>query len=194
MAQPRRIALVLAAAVVAVATVLTAFLAGDNADGPADATGTPIPIADTTGAIRVDVPGDWAEIQTEPSRDGAVPRILAAPDAEAYKERRDARGLEFLYTPDLDREHIGRTLDEVAATSDALEACERSERRGFDQRGFKGSVDVFSECGTAKAELRVIAARPPDAPGLVVISIQAASEAERDLILGTFAVTPGTDR
>lgn len=177
-----------AAALAATALVLAAFLLGDDTDPTPAAPGTPI--ADATGTLRAVVPAGWNEIENEPSRDSTVPRILAAPDASAYRARRDAPGMELLFTEGLTAKHIDQVLEEFASRSGAREQCTGTPtREPFTQRGFAGSIEVYTACGESGADLTVVAALGPGKTGLIVLSIQGATAGEQDLVLTGFAIT-----
>ena len=169
------------------ALALSAFLLGDDATRPS---GRGTPVADATGTLRAVVPVGWNEIESEPSRDGTVPRILAAPDAAAYRARRDAPGMELLFTTGLTNRHIDSVLEEFASRSGARQQCDGSPtREPFTQRGFAGSIEVYTKCGDTDADLTVVAAQGPNRTGLIVLSVQGATPAERELVLTGFAIT-----
>lgn len=180
----------MATVVVGVAVVVllvVAVFGGD--DGSSE---KPSRVTDETDTLKVTVPGGWDETNEEPfEREGgeALPRIEAAPDLEAYRERRDAPGFELLFAEGLGDDHLDTLLNRVAKRTNVAVECRRTKREPFEQRGYEGFVEKHLGCGDTGLDFWVVAAVAPGGGGDVVLAVQGASEEELTLILDTFSVT-----
>jgi len=193
----------LVAGVAVVAIVIVLLVAGDDGarDSRALPAQSPYPryhrVSDDSGAIEVDVPVAWREVSGAPLDTGASghdPYVQASSDLDAYRHGFDTAGLEILV---VESSRVGedhsRLLAEIAARSETADCTEEEPRQAFDQRGFEGFLDVFSDCGPNHAQLWLVAAAPRDTDrGVVVVGIKVLTTADREAAeraLSTFTVT-----
>ncbi len=155
-----------------------------------------VTVEDESGAITMEVPEAWdavdgslwlddngdvlgAQLSAEPSGEGARPFVS------------------FLATPISEALDIDNVLDTFAA--DYGEICATTEERSEYEDGlYTGKYDYYTGCGDADEVVFVIAAMPEEQNFLVLVVVQALTEADlsaADRIFDTFKVVgelPGT--
>jgi serine protease Do len=150
-------------------------------------------VADDSGAISVEVPSSWAQV------DGAgitetTYQLSAAPDlgafAAAVHAAYDAPGLTIIATQDdtiSDDEYIQRYVEEFGPD------CSDGETDAYDDGVYRGKYLYLPGCGTAGADVVIVVAHDYEDTGTVLVSMTLVSEedkqASRDHILSTFYVT-----
>lgn len=174
-----RVRVATALAVAAVAGVTVAVVVADGGGPAVDE------VSDETGAITVNVPEGWGDVERSPFTvgDRTYPYVQAAPDLDAYHDDPGAPGLEVLLVEGLGRQDVDRLLDETAERLRAPRECEGRDRRPFEQRGFEGSLEVYTRCGDAGTELWLLVAANPRDDALVVAGIQGADPELRQRVL-----------
>jgi hypothetical protein len=171
----------------------------EEAPPPEEASEPPAPntdyasITDDTGALRVEVPREWSDINGAPwfFQGGEVgPGILAAPDVEVWTSFDSAPGLLFgassTIVGEYDEEEILDLFYETAA-----DGCEYAGREPYDRGDFKGYKDVWADCGGAGTRLVQVAAAPEDRSFLLTVQVGITSEMDpeiEDHILESFEV------
>jgi hypothetical protein len=161
--------------------------------------------ADDTGAIEVEVPVDWDDVDSQPFENG-IPNLRAAPDVAALLDGFDGAGIDFtafsaddpdaLFDP-ANEDAMDAFLDQAAAADTGrgatfTDACDDSDRDDFDDAGFAGFVDTYGDCGEDETEILVIAAADGEATaGIAVLLVLADDDdrAARDDILDSFEVS-----
>jgi serine protease Do len=179
--------------------VTTSFgneLAGEaTADSGADATYSGYTtIQDDTGAIEVEVPSEWSDVDGAPYTDEAGVRridVRASSDLEAFQSSWNTPGMIFTASSALARN--SSELDLLDELKDSLESsCTYAGREPYEDPLYTGSYDLYTECGGVGATYVVVAAAPEDRSFLLRVQIQANSDRDFDAldrILGSFVVT-----
>ena len=160
---------------------------GDTASPPASAEGY-YTVYDDTGAIAVNVPNAWTELDTSVwesswgSSDFTAASIIATTDFTAYNNWA-APGVWFAASEDW-----GRTggyiqlLDGVKGWYQ--DDCDFGSRGDYEDVAFEGGYDIWKNCGDANSTNLVIGARPKnDADAyLVLVQIQVLDDADLDAV------------
>jgi serine protease Do len=148
-------------------------------------------ISDDSGALTVEVPIEWADLDGTAITldDGTeLQNISAAPDLAAFFGNWSSPGLSFTatdqaMTPD-------EMLDELLA--DAGSSCEDAGRESYDDGLYSGKVQYYANCDGIGAATIGIAAAPADGGFTAFLIIQLASDADiavLDQIVQTFTVS-----
>jgi serine protease Do len=148
-------------------------------------------IQDDTGAVQVEVPAEWADVDGAPYTDDAGNYIIdvrAASSLDAFLTGWDTPGMILSASSDL-----LASLDEVAILDEintGLEGtCDYQGRSPYSDPAYEGQYDLYTDCGGVGATFVVVAAVPADRSYLVLVQIQANAERDfeaLDRILNTF--------
>jgi serine protease Do len=182
-------------------TTVTSFeeeLGGDIVpDEGGDAAGYPeyTTISDDTGAISVDVPTEWSQVDGAPfTGEDGIERtdVRAAPDLSAFQEGWDVPGMILTASSGLipSGASVESVLDDFIASAEGV--CSYAGRQPYEDPLYGGSFDVFTDCGGTTASYVVVAATPPDGGFLVTVQVQVVAERDLealDTILNSFVVT-----
>ncbi len=171
---------------------------GDTTAGggaPADAAGYEYTqVTDDTGALQVEVPTEWSDVDGAPYTDAegrAITDVRAAPDLEGLQNRWDTPGVIFSASSAIAQQANETTLlDEV--NPQLSEQCTYEGRQPYEDPLYTGQFDLYTDCGGVGATFVVVGAVPEDRAYVIRVAVQA--NAERDLealdrILNTFVVT-----
>lgn len=158
-----------------------------------------VTVRDDTDTLEMDVPLTWDDLRSSiwTASDGAVigPRLIAAPDADAFSNSYTAPGVVFLasrmlldeYTPDT---FLDLYYDEIAGSGE----CTYEGREAYTDPFYTGVADLYAGCGAAPgSEIVIVAGTPDDDSYMVVVWVQFAGDdgwAALERILNTFWV-PG---
>jgi len=152
-------------------------------------------VQDNTGAIQMEVPQEWADVNgANWTDDGDVigAAISAASDLAAYNERWDVPGVFFGVTDDIAK--LGGYVQVLDVRRDDLSSiCTFSSRNDYTDSAFEGKYDVFTSCNGADNVYVVLAARPINNPTayLVLVEVNIMTDADLaalDQIYQTFDV------
>ncbi len=153
-------------------------------------------VTDDSGAIQVEVPDTWSDVDGRPWVDGDEvigASVYAARDLDAFLNTWDEPGVIFNVSNDLAR--LGgyvQLLDIVSA--DFREACELDGRYDYEDPLYRGRYDYYVNCGgPGGAWYLILSAVPIDNPqdALILVEVQIISDADLaalDRILGTFQI------
>ncbi len=171
---------------------------GGGEDGTAtggDATyGEYVSIQDDTGAVSVDVPAEWSDIDGAPyTGEDGIDRVdvRAAPSLEAFAGGWDTPGMILTASSGLAASSTPEAvLDQLGASGS--EVCTYEGRQPYEDQLYSGVYDIFTNCGGTAATYVIVSAAPAD--GSFIVSVQVQANAERDYeaidrILSTFVVT-----
>ena len=145
-------------------------------------------VYDDTGAIAVNVPNAWTELDTTVwesswgSSDFTAASIIATTDFTAYNNW-TAPGVWFAASEDWG--NIGgyiQLLDGVKGWYQ--DDCEFDSRGDYDDIAFEGGYDIWKNCGAADSTNVVIGARPKGDTDayLVLVQIQVLDDADLDAL------------
>jgi hypothetical protein len=130
-------------------------------------------LRDDTGRLGVDVPRDWSDHRTAPSRladGGETPSLAAAPALTSFLDGFDAPGLTALVVGD----EPGEALDAYAFAEDCTDG-RAGAYRGDDA---EGRYEVWESCGGTINDIVTVAVRPADADETVLLLVQVVTAAD----------------
>jgi hypothetical protein len=147
-------------------------------------------VVDDTEVLSVDVPIEWADIDTTPFTldDGTeVPGILASPSIAAYVETYLTPGLLFTALGPVP------SLDELLAEFAPDEGeCTDAGIQDYGDELYTGRFQEFTDCDGTGTVFVTVAAVPPDNSFTAVVVMQLVSDADLevlDQVIATFTVT-----
>ncbi len=151
-------------------------------------------ISDDTGAISVEVPVEWTDVDGRPYEDEEgrqITDVRAASDLALFNETWGTPGMVFSASTDW----LATTNEEELLNlirSDFDEVCEYSGRELYEDPLYSGSFDTFVNCGDEAATYVVVAARPPEGSYILLVQVQANADRDfeaLDRILASFIVS-----
>ncbi len=153
-------------------------------------------VTDDLGAIQMDVPVEWTDIDGSSWKDDSgadYASIWAAPNLEDFEGTWGTPGVFFDVTKDMAL--LGGYVQVLDGTRDKafLEACELDGRSDYQDVLYRGRYDYYVDCGSAGAHYLILSAVPIEQPDafLILLEIQIVTEADLDAadrILNTFNV------
>jgi serine protease Do len=180
----------------ATASTFGSVSGGTSDDGSTGAYGSYVAVTDDYGAIQIEVPQAWGEVDGSPWVDGGDvigASIWAAPDLQGFVDTWDVPGVIFNVSDDLAR--LGgyvQLLDIYRETY--LQNCELEARYEYEDSAFRGKYDVFKKCGGSGGPSQLVLAAVPRANAsdyLILVAVTVTSDADLDAldrILATFNV------
>ncbi len=148
-------------------------------------------IQDDTGAVQVEVPAEWSDVDGAPYTDDAGNAIIdvrASSSLQSFLNGWDTPGMILSASSDLAAStDEGALLDQLnAGLSDA---CVYEGRSPYSDPAYEGQYDLYTDCGGVGATYVVVAVVPPDRSYLILVQIQANGDRDFDAldrILNTF--------
>lgn len=151
-----------------------------------------VTVTDDSGAISVEVPVEWAEVDGRPlvvDEGGGRPNIRAAPSLEGFETSFAVPGVNVSLFEGAAPSDADELLDDA---SGALEAsCANVTRQPYDDARLMGSFDEYTGCGDEESSVVVVVAGPEDGGYLVRVLIQVVTRTDLgalDTILDTVVV------
>jgi serine protease Do len=148
-------------------------------------------LTDDSGAIQVEVPLEWNDVDGSPwILDGEQIglAVSAASDLAGFQDTYDTPGLFFGASRALAAEYdVNGLLDAVDFSAD----CAYDGRYEYDDGVYVGFYDLYVECGTAQSTIASIAAIPEDGTFMVWVLTQMLNDRDVDAfgqIIDTFDV------
>lgn len=155
-------------------------------------------ISDNSGAIVMEVPAEWADIDggewISDAGDVIGGTLSAAPDLGEFYETYGVPGVSLIASKGLGGEDLAGLLD----LYDYTDGCTYDGRSDYEDPVYTGAFDLYVDCGEAGSIIVVLAAKPADNSHAVVIEAQAVTDADVDAldhVLDTFnvvGVLPGS--
>ncbi len=148
-------------------------------------------ITDDSGAIYVEVPVEWADVDGSNwfGDDGSVlgSQLLAAPDINAFNSTYTAPGMQILAGA-----FFGNTtMDELADVVDFSSDCVYDGRYDYSDPLYTGVYDLYTDCAGQGSVILVVAAEPAAQNYSILVLVQAVTEADLDAldqVLNTFTI------
>lgn len=150
-------------------------------------------ITDDTGAISVDVPSEWSDVDGAPyTPDDGIQRfdVRASSDLAAFQGGWDTPGMIFTASSAL-----AQVADENVILDELVESgssqCTYEGRQPYQDAAYTGQFDTYTNCGGVGATYVVVGAVPQDRSFIMRVQIQANSERDfeaLDRILRSFVV------
>ncbi|GAA2250247.1 S1C family serine protease [Herbiconiux moechotypicola] len=163
-----------------------------SAGGASQATGEFTTITDDSGSVQVEVPAAWTQVDGSPfddQRGNTYQSIVASPDLAAYTAGWSVPGVNVLAS----QSAVANTspADLVAEMAAALpqHGCVSAGTDDYDDGYHVGIYEYWTDCGPEKAEFLVVGATSTANDYIVLVAVQAVSEADLDAIdrvLGSF--------
>lgn len=158
-------------------------------------------VTDDTGALQVEIPTAWAQV------DGSIwettwgdinitaPSVVAAADVNRYYNYWDESGISFAASSDLGRTGgYVQLLDGVRGWYES--DCTYDSAADYEDELYEGRYQLWSNCGGTGSWAMVLSARPKDDVTAFLILLQLTITTDADLealdhILNTFVVVNG---
>ena len=143
-------------------------------------------LTDDTGRLRMDVPEEWSDRRTEPSRlaDGTdTPALAASPDLTAFLDGFETPGITALVVADTPRGALGAYAFGESCTAGRSGSYQDDDRRG--------QYLVWESCGGTINDIVTLAVREPGADESVLLLVQVVGAADvvaLDLALDSLAL------
>ena len=153
-----------------------------------------VAVNDDYGAIRMEVPAAWSDINGQPWSDSGTnwASVYAAPNLQEFDSTWGTPGVKFNVTRD--KEKIGGHIQVLdwTRTQSFLSDCELDGRYDYEDGFYRGAFDYYTRCG-GTADYMVLAAVPIQDTGdvLIWLEVQIVSQADLDAaehILDTFDI------
>ena len=151
-------------------------------------------ISDDTGAMQVEVPVEWSDVDGAPYVDDEgrdITDVRASSDLAAFQETWNTPGVIFSASSDW-----AATASEEALLDRLLESlqtqCTYDGRYDYEDPAYLGLYDLFFDCGDTLATYVVVAARPPEGDFIILVQVQANEDRDFDAldrILASFFVS-----
>jgi serine protease Do len=151
-------------------------------------------ISDDTGAMQVEVPVEWSDVDGAPYVDDEgrdITDVRASSDLAAFLETWNTPGVIFSASSDW-----AATASEEVLLDQFLESlqtqCTYDGRYEYEDPAYVGLYDLFFDCGDTLATYVVVAARPPEGDFIILVQVQANEDRDFDAldrILASFFVS-----
>jgi hypothetical protein len=161
-----------------------------QASGAAGSYDEYVQVSDDTGALLVEVPAKWADIDGSLWQDGEgieYARIDVAPDLAGFYESYGVPGIVFLASAQIPTSDAAEVLDWYDYSTD----CDFDGRYEYSDALYSGYYDQYSYCGGEDVLLIVLAAFPEDYAYATLLLVQVVTDADLealDHVLNTFVV------
>lgn len=145
-------------------------------------------ITDDSGAIRVEIPAAWNEVNGAgyTNDDGTWASVSASPDMASFENAWDTPGVWVAASPDarVAPEMLLSRADEFLSDN-----CTPQGSEAFEDGTHTGTYGVYEQCGGVGAAYVFLAATANDGSYTITVAVQANSEADLaaiDRIIGSF--------
>jgi serine protease Do len=151
-------------------------------------------IGDDTGAMSVEIPIEWSDVDGAPYTDTEgrdITDVRAAPDLAAFQESWTTPGMIFSASSDW----LATTTEEALLDLflESLQSqCSYVGRELYEDPAYTGWYDTYVDCGDTLATYVVVAARPPEGTFILLVQVQANEDRDFDAldhILSSFYVS-----
>ncbi len=158
---------------------------------------TYVTITDDSGSISMRVPLGWDDVdgsawRTDLAGNGYEvigPKLIAAPDIDAWRDSWGTPGVFVAASPMLDL-----TVEELLDAKAFPTSCTLDGRYDYDDGLYTGLYDYYVDCGPESATLYQIAVEPADRTWIGLVQIVALTDADfdaADVIVDSFIINPG---
>ena len=160
---------------------LGSAMGADGGDAPYESYVT---ITDDTGAIQVDVPAEWTEVDGRPYTDEQGRQLFdvrIAPDLQGFLNTWDVPGLIITASREVAQTENEETL--LDETVDAFSgACTYLGREPYDDGLYTGQVDIFDACGGTPTGYLILGAVPDSRAFVIRVQVQVVGERDLDAL------------
>jgi serine protease Do len=160
-----------------------------------------VKISDDSGAITVEVPAEWVEIDGAPWETTwgdfniTAPSVTASADINAYNNTWDESGVFFAASSDMGR--TGGYMQLLEGVQDWYRKdCRLDSSSKYEDDLYEGQYQLYKDCGPNKTYSLVLTARPIQnkTDFLILLDVRITKDADLDAldhILNTFIVEGG---
>ena len=152
-----------------------------------------VTITDDTGAIQLDVPAEWTDIDGRPYTDDQGRQLFdvrASPDLQGYLDTWDVPAVIVTASRE-----VAQTENEVTLLDELVgpfsEACTYLGREPYDDGLYVGQVDVFDACGGTQTGYIILGAVPSTRAFVIRVQVQVVEERDIEALiqaLNTFVI------
>lgn len=152
-----------------------------------------VTITDDTGAIQLDVPAEWTDIDGRPYTDDQGRQLFdvrASPDLQGYLDTWDVPAVIVTASRE-----VAQTENEVTLLDELVgpfsEACTYLGREPYDDGLYVGQVDVFDSCGGTPTGYIILGAVPSSRAFVIRVQVQVVEERDIEALiqaLNTFVI------
>jgi hypothetical protein len=146
-------------------------------------------ITDDSGAIRVEVPVAWSDVDGRPGLFG--PDVIASTDVAAWVQTYDVSGIEIQVTGLETNETTDQILDAVSRGQ--ASQCRSLGRQPYQDPLYTGVSEVFEACAGTDTGFVWLAFEPADRSYHGIVGVQITTEADVEALeraLATFVAEP----
>lgn len=143
-----------------------------------------VTITDDTGAIQVDVPAEWGEVDGRPYTDEQGRQLFdvrIAPDLEGFLNTWDVPGLIITASRE-----VAQTENEITLLDETVDAfsgvCTYLGREEYDDGLYTGHADVFDACGGTPTGYIILGAVPDSRAFVIRVQVQVVGERDLDAL------------
>ncbi|WP_370323706.1 hypothetical protein [Euzebya sp.] len=151
-------------------------------------------ITDDTGAIQVEVPAEWNQVDGRPFTDEQGRQLFdvrAAPDLEGFTNTWDVPGLIVTASTEVAQsENEVTLLDELVGPFSGV--CTYLGRQPYDDGLYTGQADVFENCGGTETGYLILGAVPNTRAFVIRVQVQVVAERDVEALgraLASFVIT-----
>ncbi|MGI9015840.1 MAG: hypothetical protein ACR2HR_01835 [Euzebya sp.] len=151
-------------------------------------------ITDDTGAIEVEVPTEWSDVDGRPYNDEQGRQLFdvrAAPDLQPFAETWDVPGIIVTASTEVAQSQNEETLlDELVGPFSGV--CSYTGRQPYDDGLYTGQADVYENCGGTDTAYLVVGAVPASRSFVVRVQVQVVEERDLEALeraLASFIIT-----
>ncbi|MDW8327800.1 MAG: trypsin-like peptidase domain-containing protein, partial [Anaerolineales bacterium] len=142
-----------------------------------------VQVTDDSGAIVVEIPAEWSDINGGNWTDGNEvigAGLSAAPNLQRFSERWDEPGMFFGVSDDIAR--LGGYIQVLDIRRDSLrQSCTFKSRNDYADDVYEGKYDVFTDCQGAGNVYVVLSARPKSNPTAFLVLLEVNIMTDADL-------------
>lgn len=151
-------------------------------------------ITDDSGAIQVEVPTEWGQVDGRPYTDDRGRQLFdvrAAPDLEAFAQTWDEPGIIVTASTE-----VAQSENEVTLLDELVEglsgACTYLGRQPYDDGLYTGQFDVYDSCGGTTTGYIVVGAVPENRSFVIRVQVQVVGDRDLEALqraLDSFVIT-----
>ena len=159
--------------------------------GAAESYSEYVSISDDTGALSMEVPVEWSDINGSGWVDNDVdlgPALSASPDLDGYSNTWEVPGVFFGVS-----DQLGMTPEEYLDTITFNSSCIFDSRYDYSDGLYTGFYDLWTDCGDVGSSFVVIVAQPEDGSYMTLVQVQVVGDADLDAldrIMNSFIYLP----
>ena len=135
-------------------------------------------VTDESGALSMEVPADWGDVDSAPEDLAGVTAdapVMASTDVAAFREGYDEPGASLSTSAQLATDYTSEEFLDLP-DKDYTDGCGDTARAPYNNGMFTGYIDAYTGCGEAGNEAILMAAVPTSEAYMFVLAIQTAPD------------------